>query len=582
MLLLKKTAIIFYFLLFTNHFFCQNPAKTGTRHLNDLRSLYENFEENNEKAIPYVHNYIKFAQSENNYNHIFQGYKDLIYYSEDKAVKLKYADSCVVYSLQSKDPELISNAYLTRGIVYYFFYKKYQPALDEYLKAYDYSLKTKDQYLKNSIIYHLGVVKSYLGYYDEALTLFDKCIRYFEPVIKSKAHPNIIFNNQKGYFNSLHQQAICYTNLNDLTKSDSIVKYGISNLPKSNDFSLENAYFLKSKGILDFRKGKYQEAIINLDSALPALRANDFTWTSVSYFYLGKSYLELNQTEKAINYFTKVDSIFQKHNFLLPEVRENYEILINHYHQSGQAEKELFFTKQLLKADSILTRDFKYLASKIHKEYETKALLAKQNQLESINSKGLIVLFGSILTIAFLVITLIYRNKKQKKAQQRYFELEQRLIREKQDLLSGDHENKAKKITRKENKTEVPESVVEDLLEKLDKFESKAEFTKKGLTQSDLAKKFNTNTTYLSQVINEYKGNNFNTYLNILRINYITHELYHNPKFLDYTIEALTSYCGISSRQTFTDLFTEINDIRPTVFIKKRKDELKGMENDLE
>jgi hypothetical protein len=34
--------------------------------------------------------------------------------------------------------DLIGNSYLTKGSVYYFTYRKYQKALDQYLKAWQY------------------------------------------------------------------------------------------------------------------------------------------------------------------------------------------------------------------------------------------------------------------------------------------------------------------------------------------------------------------------------------------------------------------------------------------------------------
>ncbi|MCT3944615.1 AraC family transcriptional regulator [Elizabethkingia anophelis] len=575
MYLFKRWKIIIYFLLVAVNSSGQSTSEKKVKSLKDLRSSYENLEENNEKAVPLVQSYIKLAKSEKNYGHVFQGYKDLIYYTKDRNRKLIYADSCVSYALRSRKSDLISHAYLTRGIVHYFFFKNYQPALDEYLKAYDYSFSIKDDYLKNSIIYHLGVVKSYLGYYEEALSLFTQCTLYFKAGIERGAHPNVVYNNQKGYFNSLHQQAICYQNINNLQRSDSIVSKALLELPSENEFLLEKAYFLKSRGISEFRKGNYSKSIENLSAALPELiKIDDFTWISVSYFYIGKSFFRLKQTEKALSYFSKVDSIVQRQDFIVPEIRENYEILINYYHASRDAEKELFYTNQLLKADNILSRDFKYLSSKIHKEYETKALLKKQQDLEHKNTNTTKLLIGAILIITTLVIILLYRNRKEKQAQKQYELLEARLLAEKQSNKLERSHVIIDQEERKENRTGMPDALIEELLEKLEKFELRKEFKQKGLTQLLLAKRFNTNTTYLSQVINDYKENNFNTYLNILRINYITHELYHNQKFLKYTIEALANECGISSRKTFSDVFIEINGIRPTVFIKKRKEEL--------
>ncbi|SMC68010.1 helix-turn-helix domain-containing protein [Moheibacter sediminis] len=564
--------ILFYlFLLVGNILFAQNPKIPVKNTFKELRSHYENMEENNQRALPFVNAYLEKAKKENNYDKIIQGYRDFIFFSPKREDKLVYADSCISYALNSKNNELISKAYLGKGILYYFFYKKYQPALDNYLKAYQYSENIEDKYLKNSIIYHIGVVKSYLGYYDEALMLFNECITYFEPLTIADIHPNLVFNNQKGYFNSLHQKIICYQQLGNHVKSDSLIQIGLSTLPHSQEFALEKSYFLKSKAVSNYYKNDFNLAIIYFNNALPELKKiNDFTWFSVSYFYLGKCYLKTHRKNLAIPYFMKVDSIFQKNKFILPQIRENYEILIHHFHSVENHEQELHYTRQLLKVDSVLNKDFKYLSSKMHKEYSTKALLKKQEQLENRNSIGFNLLIAASVLTFVLLINLIYRSKKEKEIQQKYIELEKRIIKQNNQRMNTNVSMIINPIQK--GKTEKPAYLIEEILQKLEKFEQNKGFRKKGLTQSQLAKKFETNTTYLSQVINEYKMKNFNTYLNNLRMNYITHELYHNPKYLEYTIEALAEDCGISSRQNFSDLFNEVNGIRPADFIRKRRE----------
>ncbi|MDQ1162457.1 tetratricopeptide (TPR) repeat protein [Chryseobacterium sp. SORGH_AS 447] len=554
----------------------QNLKITDNSTFGDIRKYYEDLPENDKQALPYVNVYLKKAKKENDYIEILQGYQDAIYFSRNKFQKLKYADRCVSYILKSKDQKLISKAYLEKGVIYYFFYKQYQPALNEYLKAYEHSENIDDEFLRYRIIYHLGVVKSYLGYYNEALKLFKKCSAYFEPLTKSRIHPNLIFNNRKGYLNSLHQQIICYRHLKNYSKSDSLIRHGLSLLQSSDGFDLEKAYFIKCLGISCFERQKYQKAIQNLDLALPELRKiDDFTGTSLSYYYIGKSYEKMHKDNLAVDFFIKVDSVFQKEKFIIPEVRGNYESLINYYHKVNIPEKELYYTKQLLKADSIINKDFRHLSDKIHKEYDTKSLLGRQKELESKNSIGFIVLMISSALIIILITVLLHRKKKEKEIQHKYTELEKRII----------HQNRSPEKTSvlscsvKENKTGVPNAVINDILEKLNDFEKRKGFIKKGLTQQELAKSFNTNTSYLSQVINESKGRNFNRYINKLRIKYITQELYHNPKYLDYTIEGLTQKCGISSRKSFSDLFHEINGIRPTDFIKQRKKELEEKTN---
>ena len=60
----------------------------------------------------------------------------------------------------------------------------------------------------------------------------------------------------------------------------------------------------------------------------------------------------------------------------------------------------------------------------------------------------------------------------------------------------------------------IPEHIVKDILEKLENFEKSYQFTKKKYTLNSLAKELNTNSSYLSKVINETKEIGFAHYLN--------------------------------------------------------------------
>jgi YesN/AraC family two-component response regulator len=51
-----------------------------------------------------------------------------------------------------------------------------------------------------------------------------------------------------------------------------------------------------------------------------------------------------------------------------------------------------------------------------------------------------------------------------------------------------------------------------------------------------LAAQLNTNTKYLSEAIKNNRSQNFNNYINNLRINYIVHKLYNDPKYREYKI----------------------------------------------
>lgn len=539
-----------------------------------IRLKYEDYAENDIRALVLVNKLISKAKKEYNNDQLAQGYRDALFYSPLKEDKLKYADSTIVAAQKTQDNDLLGNSYLGKGIVYYFNYRRYQPALDEYLQAYKYLRTAKDPFQKYQNLYHIGVVKSYLGYYDEATKIFQQCITYFQSELNKNIHPNLIFNNKKGYLNSLHQLTVCYRNLNDYKKADSIITVGLSETNNNKDYNLEQGYFLKERGIEEYRKKYFTASLQTLHkSIMPIRNINDFAWSSVSYFYIGKSYLGIHDQKRAVAYFQKVDSVFNKQNFMLPELRQNYELLIDYYKKEGKTDKELYYTKQLLKADSIISKDFSYLSTKIHRDYDTKTLQDEKTRLELKTSWGLIIIFGLIILIGSLIIILIVRLRIEKQIRTNYQLLEEKIIKKNQIVEENNIlDPQIEKNT--QNLISLDQTIVDDLLIKLRSFEENNHFIKSGITLNKLAGKFGTNSNYLSQVINDNKGMNFNRYLSELRINYITEKLYNDKKYLNYKIETLAEICGIASRTNFSNLFQEINGIRPTDFIKKRNEDL--------
>jgi len=562
-----------FFLIILAFSFSLVCAKDKTpKSYEDYRRNYENLAEDDTRAFTNLNLYIKKAKQEKKYAELFQGYRDAVFFSKSRDKKLQYADSCLDAAYKSASDDRISTAYVLKGSVYYAKLKKYKPALDEYLMAYKYAKNTNDLYLKYKISYHLGVVKNYLGYHEEALELFKECVAHFEEQANNKnLHEFKIFNNQKGYLNSIHQMVVCYRNMQDFKKADSLVDIGLLKTFNNKDFLLERSYFLKCKGLSEFNNNKYTSAITYLDQSLGLIK-DDFAWMSVDYFYIGKSYLKLDQEDLAIANFKKIDSIFNKHDFILPELRENYEFLINHYKNKKEPEKQLYYTTQLLKADSIISRDFAYLSMKIHREYDTNTLIEEKGRLETANAWGGFLIAGLAITAGVLVLILVKRHRKERSTLEKYVLLEEKVRND--NYVRSAFSNTANPDLSDDKKTQITETIKQDLLRKLRVFEDKNHFTQKGLTIQKLAVQFETNSSYLSQVINEQKGMNFNKYLGDLRIRYITRLLFDKNIYLNYTIETLAKECGIASRQNFSDLFFEINGIRPTDFIRNRKKEV--------
>jgi AraC-like DNA-binding protein len=106
------------------------------------------------------------------------------------------------------------------------------------------------------------------------------------------------------------------------------------------------------------------------------------------------------------------------------------------------------------------------------------------------------------------------------------------------------------------------------LLSKLTEFEKGNKYLSNDISLAQLAFQFDTNTKYLSEVINQYKGKNFNSYINELRILYIVNKLKTDPIYLSYKVSYLAEECGFSTHSSFSAVFKNITGITPNVFIQ--------------
>ena len=525
---------------------------------NSLSDKIENSKDNKDLQKLYLRAFLGRAKSEKNIEKIINGYKNYMYYS-DEHIAVVYADSMVDASLKSKDNSLIGSAYLTKGIVHYS-QKEYKQALDHYLIAHDYIAKTNDNYLKYKTKYNLAHVKYYLGIYDEAIVLFEACIDYFRR------------NNSRGYLNTLHSLALCYNRIGNYGYSSDLNKLGLAEGKRLSDASMEH-YFIHLEGMNHYFRDNYALAIEKINHSLLKIRGNnDFANEAVGYFYTGKSYLGLKQTEKAMVYFKKVEQVFDEKNYIRPDLRESFELLIKHYEAKGNLNLKLHYIQKLIKADSILSTNYKYLSEKIHKEYDTKELLKKKaeirKQLEQRKKRDNLMISGIIFLI-MLLLFVCYRYIRNKKLYKQRFE---ELMNRNQEELSLVSERKQAGKT----DLDINPDAAEQLLKQLEKFEKNKKYLEKDWTLVKLAATFNSNTKYLSKVIFYYRGKKFAEYINDLKVDHIIEVLKNDRRIRNYTNKGLAEEVGFSSTQRFTNAFVSRTGISPTYFIE----ELRKAEND--
>lgn len=185
---------------------------------------------------------------------------------------------------------------------------------------------------------------------------------------------------------------------------------------------------------------------------------------------------------------------------------------------------------------------------------------AKRDLVKATYERNLKILGGLLFLVlaSWLVLKIRYRYRsRQFEEFIRYFENRQK--------AKVDTASPKKEITKS---TTIPKETEQLLLQKLDQFENSIHFTKKDMSLALLASQFDTNTKYLSEVINNHKGKNFNAYINELRINYIIDKLKSNSTYSRYKISYLAEESGFVSHSSFATVFKLVTGIPPTVFIE--------------
>jgi YesN/AraC family two-component response regulator len=123
--------------------------------------------------------------------------------------------------------------------------------------------------------------------------------------------------------------------------------------------------------------------------------------------------------------------------------------------------------------------------------------------------------------------------------------------------------------------------MIEEIAKKLEELMQKEKIFKDSeINLNKLAKLLNTNTSYLSQVINKHFKSNFKNYINAYRIEE-AQKMFTDPKFDHYSIFGIGYEVGFKSKSSFNSAFKKITGVTPSIFRETLKDK-KNKSNDIQ
>lgn len=309
----------------------------------------------------------------------------------------------------------------------------------------------------------------------------------------------------------------------------------------------------------------------------------------LNYLGLGYNFINEKKQDSAAFYFSKIPKeshiLFAKSNLGLAEIplskfdwktaeqllivdykpdvltqKQRYTMLSLGYLDSGNIEQHEFYK---IKSDSLevkITQNQNLAENFVIKHIEEQENSAESNA-DSFWKNSVFIIIGLII---LLLIPIIYYYFKTKSDYKKYL-----------DVINDINTHQTKSVDEdiKEKQILIPEKAEQILLKKLAKFEESENYLNHKISLTTLAKQLETNTKYLSEVINKNKGKNFNSYINDLRINYILIKLKTEQKYRNYKVTSLAEECGYASHSTFVAAFRSVTGLSPASFINFLKRE---------
>jgi len=509
-----------------------------------------NLEDKKKLAHKYARAYYSKAKKLNDTTNQALGYNLLSLSAKDYETSVLYLDSLIDFTKNYEaDIFPAASAYYMKSELQYH-NNDYKEALDNALIANDLLKKEKDYLLKYVVKSSIAIQRARIGEHEEALEYYHKSLDYFRSK-NSEYFEMTLFGLSESHM--------------ALKQFDSTKIYADRGLKFSTKTESKNyAYFVYTFGELAYHRGQYKKAVDSLVKSRMLLRElNDLPNLALNEYWLGVTREKLGEESKAIHHYKVVDSIFNVQNTIPLTLRNTWVKLIKYYQNNNDIESELLYSQKLLKVDSIINADYKYLSQNITSKFVVPNLIEKneENLMNFARYKkgGTLIVIG-LLSLILLAIILFYFYRKNELQKSKNYEL---VI---ERLKNPEKENSRANG----RKLELSPDLMTKIESGLDLFEKNEEYLASSITVGEIAKKIGTNQKYLSQFINYEKNMKFPDYINSLRIDYALRRFETNEgKFRAWKLNAVAKELGFNSREYYVKAFVKYTGMKPNHYLDR-------------
>ena len=436
---------------------------------------------------------------------------------------------------------------------------QFQKAFDVLLKREKIvkSLLKKNYYYKTNLFsteYNLAIIKSILGLHKEARKILKDMLPKHSQVYKglNKYYLNLNLSSTLNTIGESYLKSSKHATSSDLDSASVYFKRAFEVVKQFNPLhkNSETLYQLREAEVLISKK-KFKDAL----NIIQTYSVNSLLYKTTQSINSLKAicFYQLKNNDSAIYYSKK----FLKNYTKKPKIKKRaisiYDILANQYYKNKQIDSAYKYSELTLVEIKALNKS-KNEVNKSHYLYDfrnaevlNKLILNKNNS----NKKVFIFYFFVLLIIASFIIFFYYR--KNKRTIIKFDNARQQL---------NDIPVTQKKIYNIDKKLE------NKFLKGINELKKSTDFLDPGFSINVLSKKLNTNTSYLSYIINKEFNQSFKQYITELRIEYLIKKLTKESKYKNYTIKSLGEEIGYTNASAFTRAFKKYKGITPSEFIK--------------
>lgn len=370
-----------------------------------------------------------------------------------------------------------------------------------------------------------------------------------------------------------------YINVNKFEEATRYCKKGVALSEKLNALNFK-AYLLSGLGDIASHTEKYKEAYQYFEEANKVITefGGDKKFDLFMKLYVGKTYFLEGKYKKAVVELTEGEKLIKASDVEFLSIQELYYYLARSYKELGNNEEGIKYYDKAKEIDDENDKTREEINANLVKKFD---LVKLKEELEARSKRSTYYFVGGIILLLIVIVGLLVYTKKQQQRNKKRFQnlmcqLEEKRSQEKQaqqkkeiEVNTISKETPAKQ-TAKESKIQ-PEidDITAEILEKLAEFEKKEWYLSQDSTLVEVAKKLQTNTTYLSKVINTYKEKSFTAYITDLRVDYAIERLSIDRKFRSFTIGAIAQEIGFKRSESFSKAFKVKTGLYPSYFIKE-------------